>query len=69
VGPGDTATLDAGIGDAYAVTFLPPDSRGGRAVAVGYIDGTVGVWDLDTFDDYLRGHAEHQRALRSQGGK
>jgi WD40 repeat protein len=58
-------TLDAGVGDAYAVTFLPAPAHGSGSVAVGYIDGTVRVWDLDAFDDYLRGHAEHQQRIRS----
>jgi WD40 repeat protein/serine/threonine protein kinase len=60
--------LDAGVGDAYAVTFLPADKGGGRAVAVGYIDGTVRVWNLGRFDGYLRGHVEHQAKLRGRTG-
>ena len=59
-------TLDAGVGDAYAVTFLPAGEGGERSVAVGYIDGTVRVWNLGSFDGYLKGHAEHQAKLRGR---
>jgi WD40 repeat protein len=59
-------TLDAGVGDAYAVTFLPAGTGGERSVAVGYIDGTVRVWNLGAFDGNLRGHAEHQGKLRGR---
>jgi WD40 repeat protein len=60
------ATLDAGVGDAYAVAFLPAGGRGGRAVAVGYIDSTVRVWDLDSLDANLLGHVAHQLRLRGR---
>jgi WD40 repeat protein len=60
------ATLDAGVGDAYAVTFLPAGVNGERSVAVGYIDGSVHVWKLGSFDAYLRGHVEHQARLRGR---
>jgi WD40 repeat protein len=60
------ATLDAGVGDAYAVAFLPLTPGGPCSVAVGYIDGTVRVWNLDALDDHLRGHVDHQRKLRGR---
>jgi serine/threonine protein kinase/WD40 repeat protein len=56
------ATLDAHAGDACSVTFLP--GRHGRWVAVGYLDGTVRVWDLAYFNAYMRGQSEYQRKLR-----
>jgi WD40 repeat protein len=53
------ATFDAHAGDEYAVTF-PAD----RSIAVGQIDGTVRVWELDAFDRYINRHVDYQRTLR-----
>jgi WD40 repeat protein/serine/threonine protein kinase len=58
-------TLDPSAGDSLAVAFLPPRFGGGKCVAVGYLDGTVRVWDLTYFDRHMTGQLSHQRALRS----
>ena len=62
------ATLDCHAGDAYAVTFLPSCGQSDDdALAVGYIDGTVRIWELGSFDAYLNGHVEYQKLLRAHG--
>ncbi len=53
-------TLDAGAGDSLAVSFLP----GGKSVAVGYLDGTLRIWDLTFFDRHIAGNLDYQRSLR-----
>jgi len=61
-------TLEAGVGagDSLAVAFLPPEFIRGTCVAVGYIDGSVRVWDLNYFDRHMNGQLEYQRALRAR---
>jgi eukaryotic-like serine/threonine-protein kinase len=61
------ATLDAHAGDAISVAFLP--GRRGRWVAVGYMDGSVRVWDLQYYDRYMQGQIDYQRQLRRSAGR
>jgi WD40 repeat protein len=56
------ATLDCHAGDAYAVTFIP--SPNGDSLAVGFVDGTVRIWDPGSFKSYLDGHIQYQTRRR-----
>jgi WD40 repeat protein len=58
-------TLDAHVGDAYTVAFIPGNSDPRDiSVAVGYIDGTVRIWRLADFDQYIQGHVQYQKQTR-----
>jgi WD40 repeat protein len=68
------ATLDAKAGDAMCVAFLPSKPRiaasgprlqlGQSAVAVGYSDGNVRLWDLQYFHESIIYNERYQRKLR-----
>jgi WD40 repeat protein len=55
---------DAESGDTLAVAFLPGSGVRQTSVAVGYLDGSIRVWDLTHFDRHVEGQAAYQRALR-----
>jgi WD40 repeat protein len=57
--------LDADAGDTLAVAFLPAVRGRQTSVAVGYLDGTVRIWDLAHFDRHVDGQIAYQRALRA----
>ena len=62
-------TLDSHAGDATSVAFLRSgDTAHTDALAVGFIDGTVRIWDLGAFAQLLNGHIEHQRLQRRVAG-
>jgi hypothetical protein len=57
--------LDSSAGDSLSVAWMPGLPDGGNAVAVGYIDGTVRIWDLNYFDRHIAGQLEYQSSLRA----
>jgi WD40 repeat protein len=59
-------SLEAAAGDSLSVAFLPREASSNRKLeaAVGYMDGTVRVWDLEYFDRHLDGQADFQKGLR-----
>ena len=59
-------SLEAGAGDSLSVAFMPREFSGNHKLeaAVGYIDGTIRVWDLEYFDRHLNGQVDFQKGLR-----
>jgi WD40 repeat protein len=60
-------SLEAPAGDSLSVAFLPREASGNHKLeaAVGYMDGTVRVWDLEYFDRHLNGQSDFQRGIRT----
>jgi WD40 repeat protein len=58
------ASFNAHAGDANAVTFLPSPDGMGDSLAVGFIDGTVRFWHLESLPNILNGHIRYQQQVR-----
>ncbi len=57
------ATLNAAVGDAFSIRFLPAPLNDHLVVA--YVDGTVRTWDLKTFEPHIRAAEQFRRTQAS----